>query len=88
MARNRLGGNSLSDLLVFGQRAGAYAATYAKESSEGVISEDQIDDIVKWAWNPLNAEKRWNTRIRFKFNLTCRMKCRIGRYRQNGKGII
>jgi succinate dehydrogenase / fumarate reductase flavoprotein subunit len=28
---NRLGGNSLSDLIVFGQRAGAYAATWAKE---------------------------------------------------------
>ena len=30
---NRLGGNSLSDLLVFGQRAGAGAAEYAKERS-------------------------------------------------------
>ena len=28
---NRLGGNSLSDLLVFGKRAGEYAAKYAKE---------------------------------------------------------
>jgi succinate dehydrogenase / fumarate reductase flavoprotein subunit len=28
---NRLGGNSLSDLLVFGQRAGAFAARYAQE---------------------------------------------------------
>jgi succinate dehydrogenase / fumarate reductase, flavoprotein subunit len=30
---NRLGGNSLSDLLVFGQRAGLYAALYARERS-------------------------------------------------------
>src|SRR3989442_2657719 len=28
---NRLGGNSLSDLLVFGRRAGLYAALYAKD---------------------------------------------------------
>jgi succinate dehydrogenase / fumarate reductase, flavoprotein subunit len=49
---NRLGGNSLSDLLVFGQRAGAYAATYAKEWPGGTVSEDQINDIVKWALEP------------------------------------
>jgi succinate dehydrogenase / fumarate reductase, flavoprotein subunit len=55
---NRLGGNSLSDLLVFGQRAGAYAATYAKESSEGVIREDQIDDIVKWALEPFERGEK------------------------------
>ena len=30
---NRLGGNSLSDLLVFGKRAGEYAAKFAKENS-------------------------------------------------------
>ena len=32
---NRLGGNSLSDLLVFGKRAGEYAAAYAKENGAG-----------------------------------------------------
>src|SRR5258708_2911361 len=32
---NRLGGNSLSDLLVFGQRAGEFAAKYAKEARAG-----------------------------------------------------
>ena len=30
---NRLGGNSLSDLIVFGKRAGEYAAKFAKENS-------------------------------------------------------
>src|SRR5581483_1567134 len=37
---NRLGGNSLSDLLVFGRRAGLYAAEYAK----GVKAQPRIDD--------------------------------------------
>src|SRR5438445_5533248 len=32
---NRLGGNSLSDLLVFGKRAGEFAAKFAKENSHG-----------------------------------------------------
>ena len=49
---NRLGGNSLSDLLVFGQRAGAYAAKYAKESTAGKISDEQIKEISAWALSP------------------------------------
>src|SRR5215813_6950503 len=40
---NRLGGNSLSDLLVFGRRAGLYAAEYAKKvSGRPAVGEDQI----------------------------------------------
>jgi succinate dehydrogenase / fumarate reductase, flavoprotein subunit len=39
---NRLGGNSLSDLLVFGQRAGEYAARFAKENSFGAIDTQQL----------------------------------------------
>ena len=34
---NRLGGNSLSDLLVFGQRAGAFAAKFARENRLGTV---------------------------------------------------
>ena len=34
---NRLGGNSLSDLLVFGKRAGEFAAKFARENSLGTI---------------------------------------------------
>jgi len=41
---NRLGGNSLSDLLVFGRRAGAAAATYAREfGGSPTIAKDQLD---------------------------------------------
>jgi len=39
---NRLGGNSLSDLLVFGRRAGAAAAAHAKKTSAPTIDERQI----------------------------------------------
>ena len=39
---NRLGGNSLSDLLVFGKRAGRYAACFAKEHGAGRIDEAQV----------------------------------------------
>jgi succinate dehydrogenase / fumarate reductase, flavoprotein subunit len=36
---NRLGGNSLSDLLVFGRRAGMGAATYVKQNSTASVSD-------------------------------------------------
>ena len=39
---NRLGGNSLSDLLVFGRRAGLGAAEYAKKASQGTLDDAQI----------------------------------------------
>jgi succinate dehydrogenase / fumarate reductase flavoprotein subunit len=39
---NRLGGNSLSDLLVFGRRAGAGAADYVKQSQPTKVSESAI----------------------------------------------
>jgi succinate dehydrogenase flavoprotein subunit len=41
---NRLGGNSLSDLLVFGRRAGAAAAQYAKKIGPVKIDQAQIDE--------------------------------------------
>jgi succinate dehydrogenase / fumarate reductase flavoprotein subunit len=49
---NRLGGNSLSDLLVFGQRAGEYAAKYAKETEAGKINDAEIEEISTWALLP------------------------------------
>ncbi len=41
---NRLGGNSLSDLLVFGRRAGLAAAEYANKASAVALDEAQIDE--------------------------------------------
>ena len=49
---NRLGGNSLSDLLVFGKRAGEFAAKFARENSQGNISKEQADVIARQALEP------------------------------------
>jgi succinate dehydrogenase / fumarate reductase flavoprotein subunit len=49
---NRLGGNSLSDLLVFGKRAGEFAARYARENSLGSIDDEQIEAVARWALEP------------------------------------
>jgi succinate dehydrogenase / fumarate reductase flavoprotein subunit len=49
---NRLGGNSLSDLLVFGKRAGEYAAKFAKENSDVQIDDAQVEAIAREALAP------------------------------------
>ncbi len=41
---NRLGGNSLSDILVFGKRAGEAAAAYSQSVTPGAVNKDQIAD--------------------------------------------
>ena len=51
---NRLGGNSLSDLLVFGKRAGEFAAQFAKQNSLGEIHKSQIDVAAREALAPFD----------------------------------
>src|SRR5215211_5486744 len=51
---NRLGGNSLSDLLVFGKRAGEFAAQFAKQNSLGEIRHAQIDSAARDALAPFD----------------------------------
>ncbi len=49
---NRLGGNSLSDLIVFGKRAGEFAAKFAKDNAAVTISDSDIDAEVARALAP------------------------------------
>jgi succinate dehydrogenase / fumarate reductase flavoprotein subunit len=49
-----LGGNSLSDLLVFGKRAGAFAAQFAQQHSFGEIAQDQIENAAKSSLKPFD----------------------------------
>jgi succinate dehydrogenase / fumarate reductase flavoprotein subunit len=51
---NRLGGNSLSDLLVFGKRAGEYAAEFARTHGDVTLDEGEIDAGVKYALAPFD----------------------------------
>jgi succinate dehydrogenase / fumarate reductase flavoprotein subunit len=53
---NRLGGNSLSDLLVFGKRAGDYAARFAKEHSQGKVNPDELAVAERQALKPFENE--------------------------------
>ncbi|HLH00716.1 MAG TPA: fumarate reductase/succinate dehydrogenase flavoprotein subunit [Bryobacteraceae bacterium] len=49
---NRLGGNSLSDLLVFGKRAGEFAAKFAKECGAAKVDMAQVDEAARSALDP------------------------------------
>jgi len=49
---NRLGGNSLSDLLVFGKRAGEHAARFAAGNGAGTIDDGQTDAAAVAALRP------------------------------------
>ena len=55
---NRLGGNSLSDLLVFGKRAGEFAAAYVDQvgSARPAVSEDSVKAAMETALAPLNRD--------------------------------
>jgi succinate dehydrogenase / fumarate reductase flavoprotein subunit len=54
---NRLGGNSLSDLLVLGKRAGEYAAKYARDKSAGQVDAGQVQDAERWALSFMDEPK-------------------------------
>ena len=49
---NRLGGNSLSDLLVFGRRSGEFAAKFAKENSKAAIDDAKVQSAIRAALAP------------------------------------
>ena len=53
---NRLGGNSLSDLIVFGKRAGEYAAKFSQENGAVTVRDDEVDAAAREAVAPLERD--------------------------------
>ena len=58
---NRLGGNSLSDLLVFGKLAGEHAAQYAREHGPTNLPPAQIESAQREALRPLDDDRDRST---------------------------
>jgi len=81
---NRLGGNSLSDLLVFGKRAGEYAAEYAKENSPGRVNNDQIEELSRFALEPFSRESGENA-FAIQHDLQAMMQDLVGIVRTEGE---
>jgi succinate dehydrogenase / fumarate reductase, flavoprotein subunit len=57
---NRLGGNSLSDLLVFGQRAGQFAAEYAKQNGAVRLDAAEVERAGAYALEPFGRKSSEN----------------------------
>ena len=57
---NRLGGNSLSDLLVFGRLAGLHAAEWASDHGPTRLDEEQAADIERFALAPIERQQGEN----------------------------
>jgi succinate dehydrogenase / fumarate reductase flavoprotein subunit len=51
---NRLGGNSLSDLIVFGKRAGEYASQYARANGQPRVDEGAADRAIAQSLTPFD----------------------------------
>ena len=81
---NRLGGNSLSDLLVFGQRAGKYAAEFARENANGAIDDGQIDAAVSVTLAPFDRENSGENPFDIQYELQDRMQELVGIVRNEG----
>jgi len=75
---NRLGGNSLSDLIVFGKRAGEYAAKYAKENSAGEINDAQVEAAYKEATEPFGRPAGNEGPYQVQYDLQNMMQANVG----------
>ena len=75
---NRLGGNSLSDLLVFGQRAGLYAAEFARENGNGAIDDGQVEAAVGETLAPFDRENSGENPFDIQYELQDRMQELVG----------
>ncbi len=79
---NRLGGNSLSDLIVFGKRAGEFAAKRATEIAQPALDVSQVESAVTAALAPLGREGGENPGIIYD-DLREMMQTKVGIIRTN-----
>jgi succinate dehydrogenase / fumarate reductase flavoprotein subunit len=83
---NRLGGNSLSDLLVFGRRAGLHAAKFAKENAKGGgIQPAQLERAEKLALAPFERAKEGESPYKVQQDLQELMQEHVGIVRREGE---
>jgi succinate dehydrogenase / fumarate reductase flavoprotein subunit len=82
---NRLGGNSLSDLLVFGMRAGKYAAEFAARQSSAKVDTQQADAIVRVALEPFDRAGGGEGPYQVEHDLQTMMQELVGIVRREGE---
>jgi succinate dehydrogenase / fumarate reductase, flavoprotein subunit len=75
---NRLGGNSLSDLLVFGRRAGEYAAKYARDNPLGQVNPAEVDQHAAEALAPFERAANAQGAFQVQYDLQETMQSLVG----------
>jgi succinate dehydrogenase / fumarate reductase flavoprotein subunit len=75
---NRLGGNSLSDLIVFGKRAGEYAAQWARENGGARIDADAVEAGVRTSLAPFDRGEAGENPYKVQSDLQESMQALVG----------
>jgi succinate dehydrogenase / fumarate reductase, flavoprotein subunit len=75
---NRLGGNSLSDLVVFGKRAGRFAAEFAKAAGPVTIDEAEVQATAKLALAPFDRGPSGENPYQIQYDLQETMQDLVG----------
>jgi succinate dehydrogenase / fumarate reductase flavoprotein subunit len=75
---NRLGGNSLSDLIVFGKRAGEYAATFAREHGQARVDDRIVDQAITDSLAPFERGETGENPYKVQSDLQDTMQALVG----------
>jgi len=75
---NRLGGNSLSDLLVFGKRAGEFAAKFSQENAALAVDQAEVERAKAWAVAPFEQTSADDNAFRVQRDLQKMMQAHVG----------
>src|SRR5688572_1381447 len=82
---NRLGGNSLSDIIVFGKRAGEFAAKFAKENKAGVIADAHVEAAARQALEPFERGPQGEAPYQVQYGLQDMMQDLVGIVRRENE---
>jgi succinate dehydrogenase / fumarate reductase flavoprotein subunit len=84
---NRLGGNSLSDLIVFGKRAGAHAVAFAKEHPAPRVSEGEVEAAASRLLAPFQRDGGGEGPYRIQYELQALMQDKVGIVRREAEMV-
>ena len=82
---NRLGGNSLSDLIVFGKRAGEYAAQLARKSEQPKLDDGAMERALKGSLEPFDRGNAGENPYKVQQDLQDAMQALVGIVRNEGE---
>ena len=75
---NRLGGNSLSDLIVFGKRAGEYAAQHARKATAAKLDDGAVERAITASLTPFDRGASGENPYKVQYDLQDTMQALVG----------